>query len=75
MARLPDEVIEQLKSGVDLVSLVEAAGVVLERDRADLRRTLPVPRRPHPFARRHAGEGPLALPRGLPGRRHGRSTG
>jgi DNA primase len=39
MARIPEEVIEQLKSSVDLVALVEAAGVVLERTGADAARS------------------------------------
>ena len=36
MARLPDEVIERLKSEVALVRLVETAGVTLKRHGADL---------------------------------------
>jgi len=41
MARIPEEVIEQLKSGVDLVALVEANGVELERTGADRRGRCP----------------------------------
>src|SRR3989338_5780677 len=36
MARIPDTEIERLKSTVDLVTLVEASGLVLERRGADL---------------------------------------
>ncbi|HTX01676.1 MAG TPA: CHC2 zinc finger domain-containing protein, partial [Acidimicrobiales bacterium] len=41
MARIAEEEIERLKREVDLVALVEAAGVVLERTGADVRGRCP----------------------------------
>jgi hypothetical protein len=43
VARVPEAEIERLKAEVSLVSLAEAAGVVLRRTGAGLHRVLPVP--------------------------------
>ena len=68
MARIPDEEIERLKKEVDLAELVARSGVELKKAGRGPGRALPVPRRRHPVAGRDPGQGPVALPGGLPGR-------
>ena len=75
MARIPDEVIERLKKEVDLAELVTRSGVALKHDRHGPGGPLPVPRRRHPSLVVTPGQGPVALPGGLPGRRVGHRLG
>ena len=75
MARIPDEEIERLKKEVDLAELVVRSGVALKKAGRRPGRVLPVPRRRHPLAGGHAGEGPLALHGGVPGAAAPPSTG
>jgi len=74
MARIPDQVIERLKSEISCNAWPRHAGCS-HPSRRGSDRSLLLPRGQDPIARGDAGEEPLALPGGVPGRGYGDRLG
>ena len=75
MARIPDEEIERLKQEISLERLAERRGIEAEASRRGPVGPVPVPRRSRALAGHQSEEESVALPGGLPDRRHGHRLG
>ena len=75
MARIPDEVVERLKTDISVQRLAEARGVAFKQHGSDLIGRCPFHDDKTPSLVVTSGQEPVALLGRLPGRRHGDRLG